>query len=321
MLLSAFFDWRLNIMEIHPLEALIKQYLAEKDITRGSYELYNTILKQYVCYLKEHQIIYATRSDVNNYLDWKRNKGYSSRWIYHQITALRGLYKYLSRNQRRLSLDEVYAYDIMNQIKNEPIDKSSHRPVLTVEQAKKLILWTKENRKYIWHYRDHAIIYLMLTGGLRSVEIRRARKKDLRVLNNQLVLYVQGKGRRSADDYVKISKGVEMAINDYLNKRKDKNPYLFISHSKRSKAPYLSRTFFLRMFRKVLKEAGLDGLGLTPHSLRHTAATLNLKNGNSLEATRRFMRHANLSATLIYAHHTTKMTDDSENKIEEFIMQ
>jgi hypothetical protein len=30
-------------MEIHPLEALIKQYLAEKDITRGSYELYNAM--------------------------------------------------------------------------------------------------------------------------------------------------------------------------------------------------------------------------------------------------------------------------------------
>jgi integrase len=209
----------------------------------------------------------------------------------------------------------------MSRIKNETIDKSSYKPVLTVEQAKQLILWTKENRKYIWHYRDHAIIYLMLTGGLRSVEIRRARKKDLKVINNQLVLFVQGKGRIYRDEYVKITKGVEQAIKDYLDKRKDKNPYLFISHSKRSKAPYLSRTFFLRMFRKVLKEAGLDGLGITPHSLRHTAATLNLKSGNSLEATRRFMRHANLSTTLVYAHHISRMLDDSEAALEAFILK
>jgi integrase len=161
----------------------------------------------------------------------------------------------------------------------------------------------------------------MLTGGLRSVEIRRARKKDLKVINNQLVLFVQGKGRIYRDEYVKITKGVETAIKDYLDKRKDKNPYLFISHSKRSKAPYLSRTFFLRMFRKVLKEAGLEGLGLTPHSLRHTAATLNLKSGNSLEATRRFMRHANLSTTLVYAHHISRMLDDSEAALEAFILK
>jgi integrase/recombinase XerD len=155
-------------MDNHPLEALIKQYLAEKDIAKGSYELYNTILKQYVSYLKEHQIIYATSADVNNYLDLKRNKGYSSRWIYHQITALKGLYKYLSKNQKRLNLDEVYAYDIMNLIKNEQFEKISQKTVLTPEQAKHLILWTMENRKYIWHYRDHAIIYLMLTGWIKK---------------------------------------------------------------------------------------------------------------------------------------------------------
>jgi hypothetical protein len=53
-------------MNTHPLELLISQYLAEKDITRGSWELYNTILKQYTSYLKDHQILYAKKSDVIN---------------------------------------------------------------------------------------------------------------------------------------------------------------------------------------------------------------------------------------------------------------
>ena len=76
-------------MKNHPLEVLIKQYLAEKDITRGSWELYNTILKQYTSYLKEHQILYAKTTDVINYREWKRNQGYSTRWIYHQISAIK----------------------------------------------------------------------------------------------------------------------------------------------------------------------------------------------------------------------------------------
>ncbi len=160
----------------------------------------------------------------------------------------------------------------------------------------------------------------MITTGLRSIEIRRARKKDLGVINNQLILYIQGKGRKNADEFVKISKGVELAISDYLNKRKDKNPYLFISHSKHSEIPYLSRTFFIRMFKRVLKDSGLENTGITPHSLRHTAATLNLMRGGSLESTRRFMRHTNISTTLIYAHHMNRLKDDSENQIEKYIL-
>ena len=40
-------------MTMHPLEELYMDYLSEKDISRGTYEFYKTILKQYTTYLKE----------------------------------------------------------------------------------------------------------------------------------------------------------------------------------------------------------------------------------------------------------------------------
>ena len=111
------------------------------------------------------------------------------------------------------------------------------------------------------------MLYLMITTGLRSIEIRRAKKKDYRAVDGQLLLYVQGKGRRYADEFVKISKGVEEAMRDYLDKRTDKNPYLFISHSKHTDIPYLSRTFFIYMFERVLKDCGLEDTNITPNLL------------------------------------------------------
>jgi integrase/recombinase XerD len=307
-------------MNIHPLESLIVLYLAEKDITSGTFELYNTVLRQYTLYLEAHQIMYAKTCDVMNYLEWKRNQGYSTRWIYSQISAIKGMYRYLRSNQKRLELPIEYAWDITEAIKNERISNTVSKPILTIDQAKQLILCTKNNRQYIWQYRDHAMIFLMITSGLRSIEIRRARKKDLRVINNQLILYVQGKGRKSADEYVKISEGVDAALKDYLNKRKDKNPYLFISHSMHTDIPYLSRTFFIGMIKRVLEECHLENTEITPHSLRHTAATFNLMRGGTLEATRQFMRHTSMSSTLIYAHHIDKMKDDSQNLVENFII-
>ena len=308
-------------MKIHPLEPLIKEYLAEKDISKGTRELYTTILNQYSVYLKEHHIVYAEKSDVINYINWKKSQGYSTRWIYHQISAIKGLYRYLSVNHKRLGLSNEYGCDITETLKNERIIQTLSKPILTVEQAKHLILYTKENRKYIWHYRDYAIVYFMLTTGMRTVEIRRAKKKDLKIMNHQAILYIQGKGRQSSDEYVKLSKGVKEAISDYLKRRNDKNPYLFISHSFHTDRPDLSRTFFLRMIQRVLKDCGLENTKITPHSLRHTAATFNLLRGSSLEATKKFMRHSNLASTLIYAHHISRLKDDSENQIEKYVLK
>jgi len=308
-------------MDTHPLEALTLLYLSQKDVTRGTYELYRIILHQYIEYLKNHQILYAKTSDVLNYRDWKRNQGYSSRWLYLQISTIKGLYQYLSKNQKRLDLPEIYADDITEPIRNERIRKTISKAILTITEARHLILCTKNSRRYIWHYRDHAIIYLMITTGMRSVEIRRAKKKDLRIVDHQLILYVQGKGRSYADAFVKISPGVEEAINDYLCRRKDQNPYLFISHSQHTDVPCLSRTFFIRMFERVLAECDLTHTKITPHSLRHTAAMMNLQRGGSLEATSQFMRHRNLSSTLIYAHPLDTMTEDSEKQIENYILR
>ena len=290
-------------MTNHPLEDLIADYLAQKDIAPRSYDLYHILLKQFVAYLKEHRILYANKADVLRYQDLLTNKKYSPRWINHQITALKGLYRYLSVNQTRLGLPTAYADNILESIKSVRIPSDSSKPVLTTEQAKQLILHTKDNRKYIWHYRDHAMIYLMLTSGMRSIEITRAKIKDLRVVNDEVVLYVQGKGRSTLDAFVKITDGVKDALDAYLARRLDKNPFLFISHSKKSDKPYLSRTFFFRTFKRIVKDAGLEEAKITPHSLRHAAATFHLLSGASLSETRAFLRHASLSSTLIYAHH------------------
>lgn len=307
-------------MTTHPLEMLIIKYLAEKDITIGTYELYKIVLNQYVSYLKEHEIAFATTKDIEKYRQILRNQSYSSSWIYNQICALKGLYLYLSENQKRLNLPEPYAYNIMEFFKNEQIIQKVKKPVLTIEQAKHLINYTKDNRKYIWHYRDHAMVYLMLTTGLRSIEIRRAKRKDLKMVGNQLILFIQGKGRDSKDEYVKIPEGLEIALNDYLKRRMDKNPYLFIAYRHRTKKLYLSRTFFNTMFTRILKDCGLENIHMTAHSLRHTAATFNLMRGGSLESTRQFMRHKEMATTLIYAHHLEWMKDDSENQVESYIL-
>lgn len=306
-------------MNTHPLERLIENYLVEKDITKGTFDLLERILKQWIHYLEVHQILYPTEQDILNYIAWKRSFNYSISWMNHQVGALKGLYQYLSNNQKRLGLDEIYAVDISSNLKQQPKTNQPTKVALSAPVAKQFILSLKEKRKYIWHYRDYAVFYLMLTTGLRTIEVRRAKRKDLKHLNQEYILYVHGKGRSSADEFVKIPKGVIEAINDYLSLRKDNYPFLFVSHRKHTKSYQLSRSFFIKTIKRLFDEAGLSSKEVTTHALRHTAATLNLLRGGSLEGTKELLRHTQLSATLIYAHHVALDEMDSGNQIEDYI--
>ena len=303
----------------HPLENLIKIYLFEKDITTGTRELYQTILKQYIAFLRKSQIKFATTKDVETYLNLTRKKGCSTPWIRHQITVLKGLYHYLSIHQDRLALDLTYACNIMEPIKNLRVEKSTTKNILTPEQAKHLILFLKNNRKYIWNYRDYALVYLMITTGLRSIEVRRARVKDLKMIHGIQILYVHGKGRSSSDEFVKISNGLYEAITDYIKKRKDKNPYLFVSRSKSSTKP-INRMTIQGILKRIISDSGLEGTHITAHSLRHTAATFNLKRGGTLEETKRLLRHVNMTNTLIYTQSNESHDDQTISKLEDFIL-
>jgi integrase/recombinase XerC len=70
-----------------------------------------------------------------------------------------------------------------------------------------------------------------------------------------------------------------------------------------------------RTVKQRLQQIGLDSDRLTAHSLRHTAATLNLLNGASIEETQQLLGHSNINTTLIYAHALERASNNSESRI------
>ena len=305
-------------MDTHPLEALSERYLSEKKLAPSSLKSYRISYKHFIQYLKEHNIVYPKTSDIVQYRDHKRDFGCSTYYIHIHISALKGLFQYLSLNQKRFMLPDVYKYDIMMPVKSERIQPQMTKPVLTIEEARHLILSTKQQRKFIWHYRNHAIISLMLTSGLSVHQVVHAKRVDFVEEAGTYVLYI---ARRTGitKDRVKLSKGTILAILDYLLKRKDDNPYLFWGHNP-MKNGHLNRMFFYNMFRKVLNETGLEYTGITPHCLRHTAALFNLERGGSIEQTKALLGHVNIQSTLVYQTYLDRMKDDSEHQIESMLI-
>lgn len=308
-------------MEQHPLETLSLQFLKSRDFAKTTVKSYQISYKYYIAYLKEQDILYAKTSDVLDFRETLRSKGHSSYYIHIHISALKGLYRYLKVNQYKLKLAVEYRYDIMALVKNEVMKPHVNKPLLTLKEAKQMLLTLKKNRKTIYDYRNYAIVCLMITAGLRPDEIIHLKKEDYQVHEETKVLEVK-KRRSTRIDTVYLSSETICALDAYLYKRQKKdNPYLFISQNQTTKEGHLSRTFFYYVFKKILKASGLERTDITPHCLRHTAAHLNLLRGDSLDATRRLLRHVNIESTLIYQNYIDKMRDDSEEAIDAFILK
>ena len=65
-----------------------------------------------------------------------------------------------------------------------------------------------------------------------------------------------------------------------------------------------------------LRKINLDSRRLSAHSLRHTAITLCLKGGATIDEARLLGRHSNINVTLIYAHNLNRVKDAPERKID-----
>ena len=149
-----------------------------------------------------------------------------------------------------------------------------------------------------FEYRDYAILMLFLSCGLRISELCSLNLTDV----YEDHVRVLGKGNK--ERVVFFAEGCREALDDYLAVRDNGKIHpeaanaLFISSVNRRITPRGVE----QMVEKKLLMAGLDASRYSPHKLRHTAATLMLKNGVDTRALQEVLGHSNLNTTQIYTH-------------------
>ncbi|MFF2349057.1 tyrosine-type recombinase/integrase [Kitasatospora sp. NPDC058115] len=71
------------------------------------------------------------------------------------------------------------------------------------------------------------------------------------------------------------------------------------------------------IFDPAVKAAGLDGLGLTPHKLRHTAASLAIAAGADVKVVQQMLGHKSAAMTLdVYGHLFPDRLDEVANALD-----
>lgn len=153
--------------------------------------------------------------------------------------------------------------------------------------------------------RDFVMVLLTVSCGLRVSEVSLMDVGDLNLVMGKPVIWVHGKARDSKSDFLPVPPALKRWLFRYLENRQtrlSRNSPMFVSHARNSLGKRLSARSISRIIKQAMKETGLDSPRLTAHSLRHTAVTLALKGGATLQQVQQFARHRLIETTLRYAH-------------------
>lgn len=273
---------------------IFERFINYLDASPKTVETYKKALRQFFNYIGVHGIRKPQREDVLAFRDDLKASGLKPTTVQNYITATRIFFKWTEQ-------EGLYP-NIAEHVKGAKLDKNHKKDYLTSRQAKEVLASVKTDTEE--GLRNYAVLSLMVTGGLRTIEVSRADVGDLRTVGENTVLFVQGKGREEKTEYIKISAPVEKAIRTYLKARDfttEEQP-LFTSTSNNSRGKRITTRTVSAIVKNALKNAGYDSARLTAHSLRHTAITLALLAGREITEVQQFARHANLNTTMIYNH-------------------
>lgn len=282
------------------------QYIDVKD---KSLETYTRSLKQFFNYITVKGITEPTRQDIVQYRETlKADKQPATVQLY--MIAVKQFFKWT---------DKAGIYpNVADNVKGVSVSKGMKKDYLTTGQVKDVL--SRIDTETVKGKRDYAIIALMVTCGLRDIEVSRANIADLRTRQNSTVLYIQGKGKDDRESFVVVPDSLETVIRDYLKARGGNSKALFTSNSNHGKGDRLTTRSISRIVKTAMINAGLDSDRLTAHSLRHTAVTQALIAGQTLQEVQQFARHSNINTTLIYAHNLENEKNECSGKLADMFL-
>lgn len=289
---------------------MMQDFINFIDAAPNTVDTYTKALRQFFGYLSFKGIDRPTREDIISFREELKIE-HAAATVQGYMVAVRLFFSWASSRG-------LYP-NVAENLKGAKITKGYKRDYLTSKQVKKIL--STIDTSTTQGLRDYAICALMITAGLRDIEVRNLDIADMRTLGDFTVVYLLGKGREEKAEYVKVVEPVEDAIRAYIKAAGitgGKSP-MFISLSNNSKGNRMTTRSISRICKNALLAAGFDSNRLTAHSFRHTAITLSLLGGKSLQETQQFARHSNINTTQIYAHNLDRAKNNCEETIAKAI--
>jgi len=237
--------------------------------------------------------------DIREYLAYLMDDGLANTSVAIHYRVLRAFFNW--------SVSEGYiAESPVNKIK-EPKTPDKFPKILDKKQVETLVDTARNWRRTWAGYRNFTIIFTFLDAGLRLNELVTCKLKNLNL--KQRSLKVHGKGAK--DRRVYFGKNNYRCLRHWLKLRENVTDIIsnaiFISQTgERLKKRHVERTI-----NRIQEKAGLDDVQVSPHVLRHTAATLAVQNGLDVFSLKRQFGWEQMETALKYVHMSDKALQES----------
>ena len=276
------------------LEQFEESFIDYLDVDEKTLKVYRNGINCFNNYLQENGVKNPNRDNVIGFRNMLRET-YSSNTVNAYMISVRALFKYLE-------IHGLYK-NIAVDVKGAKYDTTPKKEVLSLEQMQTIY-------NDLGDLRERALFGLMISTGLRVCEIATANIEDIKMYNNEIVLFVLGKKRDSKNEYVKLSNQVINDLQDYIGNRTDGS--IFISTSNENYGLGLSTVSLRKIIKNIFKRYGLDKDTLSCHSLRRSFAVVSYETGNSIYDIQQVLRHQSINTTTRYL----KQVNRDNNKTE-----
>ena len=240
-----------------------------------------------------------TIEDIRKNIATLHSKGLGGKSLSRVISSWRGLFNFLI-HKYKFKINPTLG------IKAPKIKKLLPQ-TLSVDQTVKLV--DIEYDSFLG-LRDHAILELFYSSGLRLSELVNLNKNDINFDDGTIT--VIGKGNK--ERVVPVGSFATKAIKKWLKIRKNisdltsETEILFLSQNAKK---LTSRAIQYRLKFWAIKQGIPENIH--PHLLRHSFASHLLQSSQDLRAVQELLGHANISTTQIYTHldfqHLSKIYD------------
>lgn len=202
------------------------------------------------------------------------------------------------------AVEDKGGVNIARRVHAPKVRRTFVRQHLTPTEARAVVGATKT-------LRDKAIITLMLTTGIREVEVTRLNISDISIRHiitedgeevTKHVAKIWGKGHDEADATIVIPTVAWNVLADYIATRKVTSSHepLFVGSCNRNNGERLTTRTIRKIVTDAMHAVGIIGKEYSAHSLRHTAAVAALRNGSAITDVQGMLRHSSPTTTQIY---------------------
>lgn len=275
----------------HAVDEFLASLGAERGLAHNTRTAYRLDLGQYRAHLAAHDVVdldAVTPQLIASFLAELLSTGVTASTAARKQAAVRGLH--------RFAVAEGLAGRDPSAHIDPPRLPAALPKALTVEEVERLL--AAPDGSTLLGARDSALLEFMYASGARVSETIELQLHDVDF--DSRTALVTGKG--SKQRIVPLGSYAVAAIERYLPQRLElksgrRDPgWLFLNH----RGGKLTRQGVFLVVRRHAEQAGLEVAAVSPHVLRHSAATHMVEGGADLRTVQEILGHANISTTQVY---------------------